>query len=55
MICADFLAGSASEQDQTEVLVLSLEAYYLMAIHESLTMYITSSHAANWVMICQII
>jgi hypothetical protein len=28
MICADFLAGSATEQNQLEVLVLSLERLY---------------------------
>lgn len=28
MICADFLAGSATEENQSEVLVLSLERLY---------------------------
>jgi 5-methylcytosine-specific restriction endonuclease McrA len=28
MICADFLAGSATEENQSEVLVLSLERHY---------------------------
>jgi hypothetical protein len=28
MICADFLAGSATEENQPEVLVLSLERLY---------------------------
>jgi hypothetical protein len=28
MICADFLAGSATQENQTEVLLLSLERLY---------------------------
>jgi hypothetical protein len=34
MICADFLAGAATEENQSEVLVLSLERLYKILPNE---------------------
>jgi hypothetical protein len=48
MICADFLAGSGTEQNQSEVLVLSLERLYQTLPKEGRNQLLTRLKVGPW-------